>query len=779
MPVLLLVIHFICPLVFFTNFTRNPYQTQITLLHLCVLSLLSYWSIRSLVSWRKQQAAVAAPAGFSYHALVPLAAFTLICWVSWLHSYLTHPAYFRESVIAEGLRVNLFWLVNSLGPLAIGIVMGLEAKQKRRGMFKLDWQVFLGGALFALGWVFYHRLRAPDPSPLETSLLAYLWDPYAFFLWTAALGWFLYRYSVIGQDLFFNLSYLVGVIASVYGIGQYFGWDVVWARVMNPYGARAISTFGNPNFLSPFLTLFMPVFIAGFWQAKGKGERYAFAALFLLFEAGLFSTLTRSSWMAAVVGTGFVGCFCWRRSDAGRKKMLGVIFALAAAMFFVWPRGAGSVTPNPVGRILEMRDAVEVASDGSGTIYAPYTQRVLIWSTCWQYVRERPLLGKGWGLLELFYPFYQGSMLYVKKFEPLRTHANNGHNEIIEIWTQTGTIGMGLALWFVVLFLALAYKNTVHVEEEGGLRMTAIGIAGGFLAMMVDNLLNVSLHFAVPGYFFWWFVGIFLALAPAVRPGIFLSAYRAALSRPALRAAAGVCALSIAGFCGQYFFRVWFAEYHYFRGFVLHRETRLQPALERLLKSQAIFPAEVNRNYEIGNVYARLGNIERAIWAYDRALAANAGYDEIYFNKATLLFKSERYEDAKANYLISLLINPTNRLAYAGLTNIFLRDTIRYAPDGVRVLSRASHFFPKDTEILNNLGSFYSQARNSEHAIDSFLKVLAVDPRHSSAINNMLIEIKRLLADGKREDASRVLERWIMVVPGLQLPPALAALRRL
>ena len=52
------------------------------------------------------------------------------------------------------------------------------------------------------------------------------------------------------------------------------------------------------------------------------------------------------------------------------------------------------------------------------------------------------------GLLELFYPFYQGHFIdHIEMFRALRTHANNAHNELLEVWGQTGILGLGAFLW--------------------------------------------------------------------------------------------------------------------------------------------------------------------------------------------------------------------------------------------------------------------------------------------------------------------------------------------
>lgn len=773
---LLVFIHFVCPLVFFTNFTRNPYQTQITLLHLCVLTLLLFWAWRSLLDSQKTRQTQAGDGAWPWPLLMPLGIFTLICWISWLTSWWAHPLFFRKPIMAEGLRINLFWLVNAIGPFLIGIVMGRLLRVGQKFVFDLDWPTFAGAAFFVFGWIFYHKFRIPNPPPTSQSVLAFLWDPYAFFLWASMLAWLCWRWRAAGVSVFLSISYAVGALASVYGAGQYFGWDAVWSQMMNPYGARAISTFGNPNFLSPYLAAFMPIFVAGLCASSKLSHVCAYAVLFLIYEAGLFSTLTRSSWLGAVVGIAWVAFYCFRKFSTWQKRRvligLGVVGVL---LFFLWPRGAGGITPKPVGRLLEGSKVLLKKTDETKRVYGPATQRLLIWSACWKFLKERPLLGKGWGLLELFYPFYQGEMLYYPDFESFRTHANNGHNEVIEIWTQTGFLGMGAMLWFFVLLLGLPLKNLKLIKEEEGLSLLSVGLIGSILAYVVDNILNVSLHFAVPGYIFWWLAGLLSAFVfiPESRFLMF-APLRHFFNRKWARWGAGLALTGLVLFMGNHFIRQWLGEFYYFRGFVLHRDQKLDLALQRLHRSHRIFPYEVNRNYEIGNVYARLNNEEKALWAYEQALAANVGYDEIYFNRAMILAKQGKRQEALREYLLSLLINPTNRLTYSGVTSLFLQDVKGHAKDAQRILSRAEHFFPNDAEILNNLGSFYSQDEQHQKAVRYFLKTVKVNPGHEHAVRNLALEVSRLIRSGERAAAKEILLQWLQITPTLKLPPEFA-----
>ncbi|MEK7383574.1 MAG: hypothetical protein AAB262_09865, partial [Elusimicrobiota bacterium] len=105
---ILVVCHFVCPLRFFTNLTRNPYITQIALLHAGAAMALAAWAWSEASrpeGWRLPQVPVA----------LPLALFTAVWGLSWLRGYFGHAEFFRPAVAAEGARAAVFLLVVCLG----------------------------------------------------------------------------------------------------------------------------------------------------------------------------------------------------------------------------------------------------------------------------------------------------------------------------------------------------------------------------------------------------------------------------------------------------------------------------------------------------------------------------------------------------------------------------------------------------------------------------------------------------------------------------------------
>ncbi|HOW27759.1 MAG TPA: O-antigen ligase family protein [Elusimicrobiota bacterium] len=700
------VVQIVCPLIFFTDLTRNPYYTQIVVLNASLLVGAGLVIINALRRGRWEIWRTPLDGA--------LAVFLAAATFSWLLSWVQHPT-LRASIWNEGLRVWLFLAVNCY--LAYGLSV-----QMRDGVWR---------------------------------------------------------------ERYLSIILMVGGIAAGYGILQYFGIEMFWSKALNPYNGRPVSTFGNPNFLSSFLVILLPLLLADLLGGRTLRMKIGKFLLFALYLAAILCTLTRSSWVGA-----FVACagFLWvvRRRVVERIASLRwfVLALLVAAA--LWPASPLSVQKTrPFDRIQEAYDAIK-----GGSVYAPWHQRLMIWSSSWDMVHERPLWGKGWGCFELFYPFYQGRYIYMDVLRVFRTHANNAHNLVLEFWSQMGTLGLGLFVWMCLLAWFIVKNRLKEQEESVQLRSWALLLGG--LGMLVDNFFgNVSLFFAVPAFLFWWLLGLLMSMVgPEVPVSVELGtkARRVALLAVLVLLGSGVWRNV----------RYWLAEVHYFKGFKLSKKGDVKGAIPELERAMSYHRHEVNNAYELANAYARqarsaseLGlSQESKIWtdkaleAYRVALESNAGYDEIYFNRATVMTQARRVPEAILNYRVSLLINPLSLEAYKALGNIYLMEPEHHGA-AERLFEQALFFFPRDKDLWNNLGYIYTRLSKHDKALEAYSRAFELDVTFSVAWKNIGVSLQSLgrkdhpylsvpslwdqsvqLASQKRfEEARRFLEQLTAVIP--------------
>jgi len=645
---LLYVVFGVCPILFFTDLTRNPYYTQIALLNILIPACWLLWLYEAIRT--KEFVWVSTPMDVAWLAL------SVVCLISWMWSMGVHP-HFLTSIYSEGSKAYVFLFVNMVMVYAAAV-----------------------------------RIR-------DRSLVRRL-------LW---------------------ISYAVSCIAAFYGICQYFGIELVWPTHLNPYGNRPVSTFGNPNFMSSFLVVVMPVMVVDYlFKVTGCPRAVLFMGI-LICLAALLATLTRSSWAGLAIGLVIVWLGLRRTGETAHKGFitLGVCMGLVA---LAWPGGGEHYTPAVMDRLMEVKRA---SQEAYGSIY----QRFLIWLSAWSMVEDHPFIGKGWGCFELFFPFYQGPLLFVKNLAA-RTHANNSHNEILEYWSQIGTIGLGVVLWMWVLFFRLGASIARRAADHW--QLIVWGMMGGVAGMLMDNLLNVSVHFAVPAFIFWWWVGTAASsdsTALTIRRIDLHSAWRKGVV--VLCAAGLVCLMGRAA-------AMWAAEVNFFKGFKLSKGGVDLVSASRALETAYVWHhLEVNNNYELANVYARMGDRDKALEMYQRALDANAGYDEIYFNRATMLMQAGHNVEAIANYKMCLAINPLSQQAYNAIAGLYFKDLARYGPDAEALYLQGVRVFPGDKDMWNNLGYLYTQMQQWSKAADAYQHALTIDPQFDLARRNLAVVLSK------------------------------------
>jgi len=139
-----------------------------------------------------------------------------------------------------------------------------------------------------------------------------------------------------------------------------------------------------------------------------------------------------------------------------------------------------------------------------------------------------------------------------------------------------------------------------------------------------------------------------------------------------------------------------------------------------------------------------MGEKEKALAMYQRALDANAGYDEIYFNRATMLMQEGRNEEAIDNYRKCLAINPLSQQSYNALGGLYFKDWTHHVADLETLYLQGVRVFPGDKEMWNNLGYLYTQEHDWTGAAEAYKNALAIDPQFGLARQNLAVVMTKV-----------------------------------
>ncbi len=656
------LIFLICPLIFLTDTTRNPYIIQNVVLAIGLSVILAIWLIKSNL---KRQ--IILPRTYLDK---PLFIFFLVSLLSVAYSFYIHPN-FKMAIISFGGRRLLFLLLNCLTIFYLTVYLLQDEKNLKRLIY---------------------------------------------------------------------IGFAVGTVASLYALLQYAGIEPIWPMKLDPFGTRSVSTFGNPNFMASFLMLILPLIAVLAVYEKVSLKKLFLGGLFGANFFGLLVTRTRSAWLGLFVALIFVIFYLlvYQRTLILRNKRWLLLLVALLFVVMLYPVRAGG--ERKVRMVKVAWDKVKSVTDFK---QMAYVQRFLIWEAAYSMFKESPLLGHGWGNFEIIYPFHQGKFLKIEQYSPFRTHANNAHNEILEVVSQIGIVGLGIYIWFFILFFKLGIDNYRKLTGEYE-KVVALALLGSILGMLVDNLLNVSLHFPMPALLFWVWMGLIVGICQRWN----VSERRIPIKKFVVYPL-GIILLGIVIFNIRYFR----GEVHYFKGFKYAKNNAtLARAAQECELSYKIYPLNVDNNYELGNAYARLGEKEKAIWAYLRAIDANPGYDEIYSNLGIMYGQTNRIPEAIEALIKSIEINPLSVPNRSYLAQVYIgkkewekaseqyREILELDPENAKAKTNLSYIqaqmkkkppIPAATQEINLLfekGEGYVKNRDWNRAEETYRKIVKLVP---------------------------------------------------
>jgi putative inorganic carbon (HCO3(-)) transporter len=227
--------------------------------------------------------------------------------------------------------------------------------------------------------------------------------------------------------------------------------------------SRIQGSFLHPNPFAIYLT-FLIVFAAGLLPHLRGRTRAAMLVFLISATPVLLFTYSRSSWIAAGVGLLVVGMLQSKRLILG-LAMVGVVVVLAV--------------PSVSARFSDL----ERGTRPSGATGNSLEWRFQYWGQALQLARN-PIFGIG-----------------LREVQASTEDQADAHNDFVRVYVETGLIGLGAYLWFIVELIRSA-RRSIRRTAAGLTR----GIAVGFAAVVVSFLLlslvsNIISQLVVLWYF--------------------------------------------------------------------------------------------------------------------------------------------------------------------------------------------------------------------------------------------------------------------------------------
>jgi O-antigen ligase len=289
-------------------------------------------------------------------------------------------------------------------------------------------------------------------------------------------------------ERFLRLFLASAVVLGIYGIVQHFtGWNILrgsdgGALHSLDLGSRTVYfPRGGFSHYQTYANVFFILFCLATGLAAGSSGRTRVvrgAAAALLGVAVVFS-FTRGIWLALLAA---LALFVWIFARRAAPAIAGIGAAAILAVLLV-PSSLRT-------RALSMAD-----TDTN-------VERLLLWETGWNMLRDRPLLGVGIG------NYRRQQEGYIRREVPLRMTRTHAHNIWLQAAVERGVLGMLALLWVAAAVVGEAIRAVSRLPAGGLPHALAAGALAALAGFFIDGFVQNNFGDSQVALLFWLVAGI-------------------------------------------------------------------------------------------------------------------------------------------------------------------------------------------------------------------------------------------------------------------------------
>jgi O-antigen ligase len=277
----------------------------------------------------------------------------------------------------------------------------------------------------------------------------------------------------------------------------------VYAGIQCAQGeARARAFFGGPMTLARILLLAVIVAITLAVCGHGRIRKYA-AVCSIPLAAGLYLTLTRSTWLALLAAMLFLGAIKRDRLVLGS---LAVSVCVAVLAVVLWPHSTA-------GRLA--RSIVRPLDPASARFHKSTHQRYQMWQTALRIFPRYPLTGVGQRNFGRVYSEYvpqpQADPYVLRGDGTIHTGFSHAHNLYLNLLVTQGIIGLGTFLWLILAAATLSYRTWKSGRDRFA-RALALAILTALVGYLTLGLFDENSRDSEGILQVWFLLGLIYAL---------------------------------------------------------------------------------------------------------------------------------------------------------------------------------------------------------------------------------------------------------------------------
>jgi len=591
--------------------------------------------------------------------------------------------------------------------------------------------------------------------------------------------------TIVKRLIFVALS--SGVIVALWGLPSHFGYDPTclafrgtfdvscWTSDFQPK-VRIFSTMGQPDWLSAYLSVLLPITIALFIKStfskvlnnkklklskKSAGFAILYFLMFLLFYVDIAFTKAKSgflgTWFAILFfAAAYVFLELRNRNEKLRKfaldfKLLAVVllsvvtitfligtsFARIDSTFtfdglknrFIKSTTLTKTVAKPVATPQSAPVALgELGGTDSGKI------RLLVWRGAIAAWLHNPIFGTG---VETFaFAYYQYRPAEHNLTSEWRYLYNKAHNEYLNYLTTTGAFGLLTYLSMIgfFLFLSLKFLWKNKSEDTNNRKVLVLALSSGYISILISNFFGFSV--VIINLFMFLIPGLVFTLANLINYDKNLSLSFASkkitenktqedynVTTPIWMLIAAVAVVN--GFLIFTLINFWNADKSYARGYNLDRVNQYQTAYPLLHKAVTERADEPTFKDEL--------SINDAVLAISILQQKTADKNQ---QKQSIALAQKLAEEAVATSDKLISQYPNNVVFWKTRVRIFYtlaQADQQYLAKALTAIKKTAELAPTDADISYNLGVLYGQNDDAKNAVATLENTVKLKPDFANA----------------------------------------------